>query len=73
MNTKDKALELIKSHTLYQGDDGALGEYWTDTLEAKKHALITINACIEALDIHQWQNRNEIDYWKEVKLNLEEL
>jgi hypothetical protein len=29
-------------HTLYLGDDGALNEFWTDELDAIRHASITL-------------------------------
>jgi hypothetical protein len=47
MNPKEEAIELIESHTLYEGDNGALKEYYTDNLEAKRHALISINEKIK--------------------------
>lgn len=39
---KEFAEELIEMHTLYLGDDGALNEFWTDKLDAIRHASITV-------------------------------
>lgn len=39
---KEFAEELIEMHTLYLGDDGALNEFWTDKLDAIRHASITL-------------------------------
>jgi hypothetical protein len=47
MNPKEEAIELIELHTLYEGDNVALKEYYTDNLEAKRHALISINEKIK--------------------------
>lgn len=40
---------------------------------ARAHALIAVDEVLEALDGNQWQNRNYIDYYKEVKLELEKI
>jgi hypothetical protein len=34
-------------------------------------AIIAVDMIIEALDVHQWQNRHEINSWKEIKQELE--
>ena len=46
MTPKEKAKELIKKHTIFLGDNGALEEYWTDELDAKRHSIITVNEII---------------------------
>lgn len=71
MIAKEKAKELVKNHTIFQGDDGTLCEYWTDNLEAIRHASLTVNEIIKSLE-----NINEIDetiYWINVKQELQEL
>jgi hypothetical protein len=42
MTPKEKAKDIIKKHTLFLGDNGALKEYWTDDLEARRHAIETV-------------------------------
>jgi hypothetical protein len=42
-------------------------------LAAKHCALIAVDEVIEALHEHHWQNRLTIDYWEEVKHELEKL
>lgn len=39
----------------------------------KKCALIAIENIIEALDANQWQNRNVIDFYTQVKHEIEKL
>ena len=62
MNPEEKAKELAMKFD-------KLGE----TDNAKQCALIAVDEVIQALDFHQWQNRNEIDWWKEVKIEIEQL
>jgi hypothetical protein len=42
-------------------------------LAAKKLALIAVDEVIEALHEHHWQNRLIINYWEEVKQEIEKL
>jgi hypothetical protein len=37
---------------------------------AKQCALIAVDEVIEALDEHHWQNRNVIEYYREVKQEI---
>lgn len=74
MTPREKAKELVKKHTIFLGDNGALEEYWTDELEAKKHALISVNEAIdqwEYIDIYISNLGGELNtnlkYWYEVK------
>lgn len=67
MTPKDKAEELV------------LKFYWRETdlrcsiTDAKQCALIAVDELIEALHEHHWQNRLIIDYWNEVKHEIEKL
>jgi hypothetical protein len=36
-------------------------------------ALIAVDLILTALDAHQWQNRQEINYWNEVKQEIQKL
>lgn len=40
---------------------------------ANELALILVDEILEALHEHHWQNRNVIEYYKEVKHELEKL
>jgi hypothetical protein len=40
---------------------------------AIKCSIYTVEKIIEALDVHQWQNREEIKFHNEVKKELENL
>jgi hypothetical protein len=40
---------------------------------AKQCALIAVDEIISALDEHQWQNRFEIQFYNEVKNEIEKL
>jgi hypothetical protein len=66
MSHKEKAIELFeKMYTCYQGH--------IDEYTAKQCALIAVDEVIEALHEHQWQNRLIIDYWEEVKHEINKL
>ena len=80
MEPKDKAVELVdKCYQLFplQKDVivnvGDLSWEYDNWKEAKQCALIAVDEIIEALDYNQWQNRNQINYYKEVKIEIEEL
>ena len=63
---KEKAIELVEKFSSVLMHD----EIYEDSI---KCALIAVDKVIEALDEHHWQNRLIIDYWKEVKHELEKL
>jgi len=62
MTPKEKAIELYEKMLRV--------EY---PLAAKHCALIAVDEVIEALHEHHWQNRLTIDYWEEVKKEIEKL
>jgi thymidylate synthase len=64
MTPGEKALELIDKMYHYQ---------WREKQRAKECALIAVDEVIEALHEHHWQNRLIIDYWTQVKQELEKL
>jgi hypothetical protein len=41
--------------------------------EAKQCALIAVDEILNALDENQWQNKLFIDYWQEIKQEIEKL
>jgi thymidylate synthase len=64
MTPEEKALELIDKMYHYQ---------WREKQRAKECALIAVDEVIEALNEHNWQNRLIIDYWIQVKQEIQKL
>lgn len=48
-------------------------ESFNNSLTAKECSLIAIDEIIEALSFHSWQNRNELMFFLEVKMILQNL
>jgi hypothetical protein len=67
MTPKEKAEELVDKMK-YPID----GVYIISHI-ANELALIAVDQIFEALHEHHWQNRLIIDYWKEVKHEIEKL
>jgi len=67
MSPKDKAKELVNDYYVLFSMllENTISEY-----EASKCALSDVKNTIEALKFHSWQNRNEIEYYEEVKQEL---
>jgi hypothetical protein len=67
MSPKDKAKELVNDYyVLFSVTlENSICEY-----EASRCALLDVKNTIEALKFHSWQNRNEIEYYEEVKQEL---
>jgi hypothetical protein len=73
MSPKERAKELVdkfkKNTRAYNETNG-----WEDSAyDSKQCALIAVDEVIEALHEHHWQNRLIIDYWEEVKHEIEKL
>ncbi len=66
MTPKEKAIDLVEQFSSVLIHD----EVYEDSI---KCALIAVDEVIEALHEHHWQNRLTIDYWKEVKKEIEKL
>jgi hypothetical protein len=65
---KEKAKELVAKFTQYTpADEDIEYEY------AKQCALIAVDEIIIALNFHQWQNTKQIDYYIEVRQEIENL
>ena len=80
MTPKEKAQELFwkysKVHNFsaildFDGNTHIDLEYGIS--KVNKCALIAVDEVIEALHQHHWQNRLIINYWEEVKNELEKL
>jgi hypothetical protein len=66
MTPKEKALELVEQFSSVLMYD----EVYEDSI---KCALIAVDEILQALHEHHWQNRLIIDYWEEVKHEIENL
>jgi hypothetical protein len=66
MTPKKKAIYLVEQFSSVLMHD----EVYEDSI---KCALIAVDEVIEALHENAWQNRLIIDFWKEVKHELEKL
>ncbi len=67
MTTKEKAEELVDKMKY------PLHGVYIISHVANELALILVDEVIEALHEHHWQNRLTIDYWEEVKKEIEKL
>jgi hypothetical protein len=80
MTPKEKAEKLFTKfadieHLGVYGDYDGTWE-WSSSLwrqQAKESAIIAVDEIIEALSFHSWQNRNEIEYWEQVKHEIQKL
>jgi hypothetical protein len=66
MTPREKAIELVEQFSSVLMHD----EVYEDSI---KCARIAVDEVIEALHEHHWQNRLIINYWEEVKHELEKL
>jgi hypothetical protein len=73
MKPKEKAKELFVKFIEDTKDWSELDGYVVNEYSAKQCALIAVDEIIEALSFHSWQNRNEIEYYEEVKQEIEKL
>jgi hypothetical protein len=71
MTPKEKAKELVEK--FYQ--EAPLDEikFYSNDVMAKSCAVICVSEIMKALDEHQWQNRFVIEYYNEVKNEIEKL
>jgi hypothetical protein len=63
MTPLEKAKELVDKF------DNAM-EFYTPARYAKQCALIAVDEIIIALNYHQWQNTKQIDYFIEVRKEI---
>jgi hypothetical protein len=74
MTPKEKAIELVDKFMEHTVEWDNVTEYAFDSeYHAKKCALIAVEEVIEVLHEHHWQNRLIIDYWQEVKQEINKL
>jgi len=67
MTPKEKAEELVNKMKY------PLHGVYIISHVANELALILVDEILEALHEHHWQNRNVIEYYKEVKQEIEKL
>jgi hypothetical protein len=67
MTPKEKAKELVDKMKY------PMNGVYVISHVANELALIAVNEILEPLNYHQWQNRYSIDYYTEVKHELEKL
>jgi hypothetical protein len=68
---KEKAKELFDKYHLSFAGIVSFDDDWEAL--AKQCALISVDETLEALNENQWQNRNQIAYYKEVELEIKKL
>jgi hypothetical protein len=74
MTPKEKAIELVDMFMEHTVEWDKVTEVAFDSeYHAKKCALISVDEVIESLHEHYWQNRLLIDYWTQVKQEIEKL
>jgi hypothetical protein len=77
MTPKEKAEELVeKMYVKYEPkieDKGGIYYFNMSFDIAKQCAIIAVDEIIEALSFHSWQNRNEIEYYEEIKHEIQKL
>jgi hypothetical protein len=71
MTSKVKALELFNKYAMYLRANLMYDEEANE--DAKQCALITIDEVIKALQEHEWQNRNVILEYQQIKKEIENL
>ena len=64
MTPKEKAIQLVEQFASVLMHD----EVYEDSIMC---ALVAVNEILEPLNYHQWQNRYSIDYYTEVKQEIE--
>jgi hypothetical protein len=67
---KEKAKELYNKYSVYNVNGKSIMKIGP---EVKVFTLIAVDEVIEALHEHHWQNRLIINYWEEVKQEIEKL
>jgi hypothetical protein len=73
MTPKEKAEELVDKFMDYSEHRFNINNDLSPVYTAKQCALISVDEVIEALHEHHWQNRLIINYWEEVKHEIEKL
>lgn len=70
MTPKELAKELLNKYCYAIRTEERDSGYFTNVLYAKDCALIAVDEILTALDEHQWQNRNVIEFYLCVKQDI---
>ena len=75
MTAKEKAKELVEKFEKYSQCQDEWDRFDCDVRihNAKQYALIAVDEIIEALEHNEWQNKAWVDYYNEVKQEIEKL
>jgi hypothetical protein len=73
MTPKEKAEELVDKFMDYSEHRFNINNDLSPVYTAKQCALIAVDEVIEALHEHHWQNKLIINYWEEVKHEINNL
>ncbi len=73
MTPQEKAIELVGNMQVEHDIEKRCYYFHMSLESANRSALIAVDKVIEALDEHHWQNRLIINYWEEVKHEIEKL
>lgn len=74
MTAKEKAEELVNRYDFIHTYDGlAVMDEELTMADRKQCALISVSEILEALEENQWQNRMIIDFYSEVKQEINNL
>jgi hypothetical protein len=73
MTPKEKAIELVINMQIEHDTEKRCYYFHMSLESAKRSSLIAVDEIIEALHEHHWQNRLIINYWEEVKQEIEKL
>jgi hypothetical protein len=71
MTPQEKAEELVDKFMDYSDSRFNVNNDLSPLYTAKQCALIAVDEVIESLHEHHWQNRLIINYWEEVKKEIE--
>ena len=71
MTPIEKAKELVSKFNFEHTGETYVLHQTVD--ESKRCALIAVDEIIEALSFHSWQNRNQIEYYEEIKHEIQKL
>jgi len=68
MTEQEKAIELVEKANKILGYSA-----YHSCEETKDVSLMCVDNTIEALEYHSWQNRKQIEYYKEIRTHIIEM
>ena len=70
MTPKEKAKELLNKFNNSHDEENKRYIFYQNIDESKRCAIIAVDEILTALDEHQWQNRNVIEFYLCVKQDI---